>query len=378
VTAPNAAPPAPARARLANSPVTLVLIAANVVAFGIAASRGGGFWTPVPETLVRSGANFGPLTADGEPWRAITSLFVHFGAWHLAINMVALGDLGRAAEQLYGAARYLLLYFAAGIVASLASVAWNPWVNSAGASGAIFGLLGALLAGSVSARHRMPRGAVLAHWLTAAMFVAFSVLVDLAGAGVDHASHAAGLATGFALGLVLAPETGRRRPAAMAIAALLAIALGGALFALQRNAGPAWRQETAFAADVERFVEDENARGEALRQMHAQAVRGEVERGALADTILLHAAQLEADRARLVAYRLDPSSPSEAARMQRVLDAALTLRGDAMGLRAAAVRDNDRELAAAAEEALARSDALWRREMCVKRGKPGDCDAGKR
>nr|WP_054752968.1 rhomboid family intramembrane serine protease [Piscibacillus salipiscarius] len=90
------------------------------------------------------GLKFNPFIAQGEYWRIITSMFLHIGLIHLLMNMIALYYLGEVTEKIYGTKRFLVIYFIAGIFGSIASFATNDSV-SAGASGAIFGLFGALL-----------------------------------------------------------------------------------------------------------------------------------------------------------------------------------------------------------------------------------------
>ena len=92
--------------------------------------------------ILHAGANLNPFTLGGEPWRIITSMFLHFGAIHLVVNMVALFSLGRELEPALGTSRFLMIYFFCGIAAGLSSLVFNLYTISAGASGAIFGLYG--------------------------------------------------------------------------------------------------------------------------------------------------------------------------------------------------------------------------------------------
>ena len=126
--------------------VTKALVTANVLMFVAAAIGGAGIVVPSPSVLQAWGTNFGPLTTSGQWWRLVSSIFLHFGVLHLALNMWALYVGGRLAERLFGSRAFALIYFAAGISGSLSSLLWNPAVNSAGASGAIFGVYGAMLA----------------------------------------------------------------------------------------------------------------------------------------------------------------------------------------------------------------------------------------
>src|SRR5207249_3684590 len=100
---------------------------------------------PSIDDLLRWGADFGPSTTGGQWWRLLTSSFLHVGVVHLLANLVGLATFGPLVERLYGSAAFLALYIVGALTASLASVSWNPVILSAGASGAIFAVVGATL-----------------------------------------------------------------------------------------------------------------------------------------------------------------------------------------------------------------------------------------
>src|SRR6266566_4669282 len=118
---------------------------ASVLVFVIMVLRGVSAFSTTPQQAISFGADFGPLTLNGQWWRLVSSMFVHFGLIHLGLNMWCLWNLGRAAERLLGRFSYLLAYLVSGIFGSIASVFWHPLAAGAGASGAIFGLAGALV-----------------------------------------------------------------------------------------------------------------------------------------------------------------------------------------------------------------------------------------
>ena len=107
---------------------------------------GADLMNPNPAIHIRFGSNFGPLTWTGEEWRLLTSAFLHFGIIHIALNMYALYQGGALVERLFGSTRFALIYLLSALAGSVASGWWDPLRNSAGASGAIFGVYGALLA----------------------------------------------------------------------------------------------------------------------------------------------------------------------------------------------------------------------------------------
>ena len=184
--------------------VTRGLVVLNIVAFVsfvIATQAWKGFSWQATSTW---GANVGILTAGGQWWRLLTALFLHGGLWHLALNMWVLWHAGQLTERLYGSARYALIYFGSGLAASMTSVVWNPLNNSVGASGAIFGVLGAFLAYAIRRRTHLPTRILLSHWLSTGMFALFSLTNGFLEQGVDNAAHIGGLLVGLMLGSLLA------------------------------------------------------------------------------------------------------------------------------------------------------------------------------
>ena len=130
-----------------------VLIAANVLVFLMT-----GWGSSDTDTLVSWGASFGPRTTNGEWWRLVASLFVHGGFLQLLINCAALAQLGLTLERLVGHATFAAVYLSAGILSSLVSLSDYPMATSYGASGAIFGLYGLLVASSAwTAVRRAPK-----------------------------------------------------------------------------------------------------------------------------------------------------------------------------------------------------------------------------
>lgn len=120
---------------------TYILIALNILVFIFQITNGDSENT---QDLIDMGANFNLLVMEGEWWRFVTSMFLHLHFLHLIMNMLALFYLGTAIERIFGRIRFLFIYFLGGIAGSIASFAFSINV-SAGASGAIFALFGALL-----------------------------------------------------------------------------------------------------------------------------------------------------------------------------------------------------------------------------------------
>ena len=124
--------------------VTPMMLALNAIVFVAMVSAGVSAIAPLPDDLLSWGASFGPHVFAGEWWRIITSTFVHIGLIHLVLNMQALWRLGALSERLYGNWSFLLIYLVSGIGGAVASLWANSDIISAGASGAIFGVAGAL------------------------------------------------------------------------------------------------------------------------------------------------------------------------------------------------------------------------------------------
>lgn len=182
--------------------VTWALLAINILVWLAATAAGG---TEDSEVLLDFGAMFGPLIAQGEYWRLLTAIFLHVGIAHLAFNGFALFIFGQLVERVYGHARFIIIYVVAGLAGSVASYLLNSIAVAAGASGAIFGILGAFAAYFVAQRDML--GAFGQRNLAAIAFLAgLNLVYGFITPGIDNWAHLGGLAGGFAVGLALAPR----------------------------------------------------------------------------------------------------------------------------------------------------------------------------
>ncbi|MEJ7600763.1 MAG: rhomboid family intramembrane serine protease [Kofleriaceae bacterium] len=200
--------PRPAQPALAFPYVTVALAVLNVIVFGIAVAAGADPMTPDPDKMFELGANFGPVTLAGEPWRLLTSMFLHYGVMHLAMNMIGLLDGGRHVERMYGRAAYIALYVFAGLAGSLASALSGKAV-SAGASGAIFGVFGAFGAFLLLHRDRFDKEQLSRQARGLVIFLAFNIWFGLQAKGIDLLAHLGGLGAGFLAGLILGSDRAR-------------------------------------------------------------------------------------------------------------------------------------------------------------------------
>ncbi|HEV7606328.1 MAG TPA: rhomboid family intramembrane serine protease [Steroidobacteraceae bacterium] len=209
----------------ARSFVTPSIIAINVAVFIAMLFAGADLMNPNAAIHIRFGSNFGPLTWTGQEWRLLTSAFLHFGLIHIALNMYALYQGGALVERLFGSTRFALIYLLAAISGSVASGWWDPLRNSAGASGAIFGVYGALLAFLAVRRADIPPSMLKSISSSALLFCLYSLFIGWAHPLIDNACHVGGLLAGFLSGVILArPFTPEARavaqPAKLVIAAL--------------------------------------------------------------------------------------------------------------------------------------------------------------
>ena len=182
--------------------VTWALLAVNVIVW-IAATRAGG--SEDRQVLLDFGAMFGPLIADGQYWRLFTAMFLHVGLLHLAFNGFGLAIFGSLVEGAYGHARFALVYLVSGLTGSVASYLVNSIAVGAGASGAIFGVLGALAAYFAAQRRvfgETAKRSMIGVLMLAAINLAFGFVMP----GIDNMAHLGGFAAGLALGFALAPS----------------------------------------------------------------------------------------------------------------------------------------------------------------------------
>ncbi len=205
--------------------VTLVVIGLNVIAFlGLAVASGS--WTHIPSrVLIDGGGNDGVLTLNGEPWRLLTSVFLHGGLLHIGLNMLALYQAGQLVERMFGPVRFASLYLVSGLFASVISVWWRQDVVSIGASGAIFGVFGGLLSYLMVHRRQMPRAAFSRLRAMTLSFVGYSLVIGFAIPGIDNAAHVGGLLGGLAAGWLLSSDASAPTVRLAGAAALLVIAV---------------------------------------------------------------------------------------------------------------------------------------------------------
>jgi len=198
--------------------VTKVLVAINVAVYLLELGAGGDV-NGTGNEIFTKGVLFGPFVADGDYWRLFTAMFLHYGPFHLGMNMLALWWFGAAIEQALGRGRYLLLYLVSGLAGSAGALVFSPDSATVGASGAIFGILGAALVLERQRTYVLGGGAF--------GIIALNLVITFALPGISIGGHLGGLAGG-SLGVVALSRFGRGhavygRPGMLGIAGLVAI-----------------------------------------------------------------------------------------------------------------------------------------------------------
>ena len=221
---------------------------------GGSASSGFGLMGFRPSTILRFGALLGPPIIELEPWRVLSAVFLHGSGLHIVMNMLSLMNLGRTLEPHFRSARFLLLYLLSGALGFCATVGWQgERAFSVGASGAIFGLLGAFI-GALVIRRNPGWQRVFMSNLIMAFALAFFV------PNVDNSAHAGGFVAGFVLGILLELErqprkrdrlvTGLAAIGVVAVIASIALSASSPVWKAQRHAEEA-RAERAERSRLE-------------------------------------------------------------------------------------------------------------------------------
>lgn len=251
------------RQRVSRAWVTSSLIGINCLVFLAMLASGADPWHFSNGIPLAWGANFGPATQDGEWWRLGSAMFLHFGVIHLALNMWALWDGGQLVERMYGPLRFAAIYCLSGVTGNLLSlVNHHGQAVSGGASGAIFGVYGALLV-CLWRKRRLLHPAEF-RWLFwgASGFAVVTIVFGLMIPGIDNAAHIGGFLTGllsgFGLAHVLEPDmTLPWRPRLLAGAAF-AVAL---LLLVSQIPVPTyrWRDEAMARKEIQTFLRSDAA-----------------------------------------------------------------------------------------------------------------------
>lgn len=182
---------------------TSILLLINVglyIATVVASMRAGNndaFLNLDGNTLFEFGAKVRFAILAGQWWRLVTAGFLHGGLLHIGMNMWVLWDVGAQVEEIYGTARMLVIYFAGSVVGFIFSTMWSQYL-SIGASAAIMGLIGAMIAFGVHHRSTLA-AAIRGHYIR---WVIYMLIIGFLISQVDNAAHVGGLAGGFGIAYI--------------------------------------------------------------------------------------------------------------------------------------------------------------------------------
>jgi membrane associated rhomboid family serine protease len=216
-----------------SAPVTKALIAINVAVYLLTAVQGGGLNAPggaLFNKFILVGSNVfapGDLAHDHQWWRLVTAMFLHASILHIAFNMYILWVIGSPVEQYLGKARYLGLYFVSGLAGSAGAVVQAPFTPVVGASGAIFGVLGAMMIIEWQVTGRLAG--------QAAMLIVINLGLSFAIPGISWGGHVGGLIGGILITLAYAHwgDRGRAQYGQLGLGGVLGlIAVGAGSIAL--------------------------------------------------------------------------------------------------------------------------------------------------
>jgi rhomboid protease GluP len=234
---------------LGRYPVTTALMAINIVAYVGQVVSG--------NVLTIWGVNSGPFTLSGQYWRLFTAGFLHGGIFHIAVNMWCLWSLGRLSERLFGKWQTFAIYMLTGVGGALLSLASNPNHAELGASGAVFGIVGAAMAGVKFGDLNISTGEKRAIFSSVVSFAVLNFVLGFSGFGssvfgrVDNMCHLGGFVSGLLVGLPLGAFARRHQLLQLATVVVTGLVLFAAGRELVQTYGPA-AQRAMAGMEVER------------------------------------------------------------------------------------------------------------------------------
>jgi rhomboid protease GluP len=180
--------------------------------------------------ILNGGALIPALVAEGQAWRLVSSVFLHSGFLHLALNMLSLYFLGSFVENAFGRGRFLALYLLSGLSGGIAYLFFGGFdVPAVGASGAIFGLLGGILGYSLRWGTFSWQNPVIRQLL---ILLAINLWIGLSIPNVSNTAHMGGLSGGLVFGFLVAPTVHSRKAARALAPVLIVLAVEALLLAL--------------------------------------------------------------------------------------------------------------------------------------------------
>ena len=187
------------RNRFKDNKLTYILIGINVLIYILTAIMSRDVFNSNTYVLIRLGAKVNELINRGQVWRLLTCAFLHGGIMHLVFNMYALKIIGSEVEYVFGRKKYLIIYLMAALGGSLFSYILSPYSISVGASGAIFGLLGAMLVFGVKHRDKIGKS----YMMNIIQVIIINVIIGVSLSNIDNYAHLGGLIIGGITALIV-------------------------------------------------------------------------------------------------------------------------------------------------------------------------------
>jgi rhomboid protease GluP len=288
-----------------------LVMAACVLVWVANVASGMSWMQPRADELFRWGANSASAVQAGQWWRLVSAMFLHGGVIHLALNMYALWEAGLMVTRLFGNRGFLVAYFGAGLAGNALSLYFSGQTGvSVGASGAVFGVAGALLAAVFQHGGKFPSGRSTQLMTSLGIFIAYSLIYGFSRQGIDNAAHVGGLLAGFAAGWLMVEKIdenatpSRLWGAAAGTAALCAAATAAMVWFVP----PAKRDVAAYFADMQRWdvlQADVRKTLEAVRNDTGRNKAGQLDDAALAQRLqTVHAPAMRRAESGLAGLRL--------------------------------------------------------------------------
>lgn len=331
--------------------MTYLLVAANLVVFGWLVMRSGALMQIDSRVLITSGALYGPAALTGQGWRVVTATFLHGGLMHVGLNLFALWQVGAVGERLFGHRNFLLAYAGSGLLGSFLSLWWKPAVLSVGASGAIFGLYGALLAYLIFERRAVPPALLRELRTSTVAFIGFSLFAGFTLPGIDNAAHVGGLVAGFVLGAGFAHPLDQRPGLAVwlrSLAGISAVAfLAVILWQGAQPAGDGFRRMAVEQRQAAQFAEADRELTQRVSALVIAMQQGKITRDEAFEQI-----QSELLPGRELQLRMVNALPREAPQRDTLVRYLQTRRNAVVALGQACVTGNPHWLDLAANQSL--------------------------
>jgi len=345
---------------MARARVTWSILAANVLAFVLVVIAGGSPFDISSATLIQIGGNFAPLVTGGQWWRLLVNVFLHASLLHIGFNMLALWQAGPLVERLFGSLPFALIYLGAGLGGSVASIFWRQEVVSVGASGAVFGIYGALLAYLAGQRGAFSLSSLRSLRVSALAFIIYSLAFGFGTTGIDNAAHLGGLAGGILLGAAFARPLEKRSWQAREVvrAAILsapAVVLFGGLLVATPDKSEVYRRGLALETMIDAFGDEEREINNVVRDLQER-----LKNRTLTDdeaVVTIERELIPRWDKRIAALSSPALAGTKNEQLRQTLVQYATLRRDSMALLSTAIRTDDRSQA---DEAKRKYEAATR------------------